>query len=456
LLRFGPMTSTYLSMRATQATPGRALRFERGRPIAEFSVGRRGIWRASAPGVGERHVWVSFDGQCLVLRRDNGREPVVVDGRPLPLTPLRIVRLPCRVELGEARLVVDDQVPPLAVLDASAIERVAPSRAEVERATTEVGSAQAHVGAAQVVASTGEPPDVLVPARREQTLGDGFATSVMPLEVLIQRGIAAAARAREPHAVGSRTRRPHREPPRREPARRESARQRTTSAAAAWMARARRWLLELVPKSRVTPAPRRLLAVALLVPILPLLCQLLSPGYAASSTESAALEGRISTRPGEGTIAIAGTNVAPPAVPVEPAAPEGPAVPEEPRSPAAPVEPVVRPILGIEALDGSPPRNPDERKRSPGAATPRVATRTPTDAASGLTGERLAVDALATGDRARARALYVSLASRSPDNAAFAEAARILAAERNAASRSEAGSDQHEERLADGHTTRAR
>jgi hypothetical protein len=55
------------------------------------------------------------------------------------------------------------------------------------------------------------------------------------------------------------------------------------------------------------------------------------------------------------------------------------------------------------------------------------------DARSGPTGERLAVDALAAGDTARARALYAALANGARGNVAFAEAARILSTNRSAA-----------------------
>jgi hypothetical protein len=441
------MTSTYLSMRATKATPGRALRFERGRPIAEFSVGSRGVWRASAPGVGDRHVWVSFDGQCLVLRRDNGREAVVVDGRPLTRTPQRIVRLPCRVELGEARLVVDDQVPPLVVLDASTIARVVAGRTEVERTKTEASAAEAE-------AFTRGQPDVLVPARREQILADGNATSVMPLEVLIQRGLAAAAHARQPHDARRRRRKAHRESPRRSP----------TSAVAGWPARLGRWFVVLIKKEQRAPeqqgraARQRLLALALLAPLLAVLCQVLASGSVASSTDSAPLEESAATDTRETIVAVA--NAADSALAAKDLAPSGSVA-------SARTLPVVPPPDVSEAAEGSQTARFDEPEVPPDAPKPPAAARTRADATSRPTSERLAIDALAAGDLARAQALYVSLASRARDNVAFAEAARILSSERDAANGPGGadigvvgvrtiGSDPKQARLADGLVTRAR
>jgi hypothetical protein len=444
------MTSTYLSMRATKATPGRALRFERGRPIAEFSVGSRGVWRASAPGVGDRHVWVSFDGQCLVLRRDNGREAVVVDGRPLTLTPQRIVRLPCRVELGEARLVVDDQVPPLAVLDASTIARVVAGRTEVGRAKTEASAAEAE-------AFSGGQPDGLVPARREQILADGHATSVMPLEVLIQRGLAAAAHARQPHDARRRRRKAHREFPRRSP----------TSAVAAWPARLGRWFVVLIRKAqrapaqqgRVAPARQRLLALALLAPLLAVLCQVLASGSVESSTDSAPLEESAAIDTRETIVAVA--NAADSALAAKDLAPSASV------ASAGPTIAVVPPSDVRDAAEGPQTARFDEPEVPPDASKPPAAARTRADATSRPTSERLAIDALAAGDLARAQALYVSLASRARDNVAFAEAARILSSERDAANRAGGadigvvgvrtiGSDPKQARLADGLVTRAR
>src|SRR5688572_6913658 len=117
------MSSLYLSMRARDAKAGRALRFERGRPIAEFSFGRCGTWQTSAAGVADRHLWISFDGQCIVLRRDAQSPPVSVDGLPLALGAEPLVRLPCRIELGTAWLIADDQAPPAPALDAGALAR---------------------------------------------------------------------------------------------------------------------------------------------------------------------------------------------------------------------------------------------------------------------------------------------------------------------------------------------
>jgi hypothetical protein len=86
------MSSRYLSMRASDAAQGRALRFERGRPIAEFSVGRCGAWQTSAAGVAARHLWIRFDGQRIVLRRDAQSPPVNIDGQPLASSAEPVVR----------------------------------------------------------------------------------------------------------------------------------------------------------------------------------------------------------------------------------------------------------------------------------------------------------------------------------------------------------------------------
>ena len=200
------MSSTYLSMRASGAPPARALRFERGRPIAEFSLGAHAA-TSRAPAREGRPFWISFDGQCLVVRRDADSPPASIDGRPLALAPQRITRVPCCIELGGTRWIVENQAALASACDTGATRD---SPAIVPLLTLPVANeelAPAGCGPRPAVAPTPFEPvaasfarvrsGVLVSVEGERTLPDGHATSVMPLEVMLQRGLVPPSPPRE-------------------------------------------------------------------------------------------------------------------------------------------------------------------------------------------------------------------------------------------------------------------
>jgi hypothetical protein len=384
------MSSLYLTLRTSAATTGRALRFERGRPIAEFSLGRRGTWQTSAAGVADRHVWISFDGQCIVLRRDAESPPVSVDGLPLALRAEPIVRLPCRIELGTARLIADDQAPPRPALEAGALVRGVVASADSENILPRA-FASAPV-AKQCLASgagrAGSVPRVgaggLVTAEGERTLGDGHATSVMPLDVMLQRGLIPTARPREPQGAPQRRRRPL------------APKHDAKAIGARAAARISRWLSALELERWLSAGLGRRRAWAMLVPLVPLLSYALQPESPGGAAPSASFE----------TTAWAASHAARPASEARRPARLAPAAPSPPAEPSVGVE---KPSLGADA------------------PSPAIDTR------AGPTGERLAVDALAAGDTTRARALYAALAHGARDNVAFAEAARILSMGRSLA-----------------------
>ena len=434
------MSSTYLSKCASGATPARALRFERGRPIAEFSLGA-GTGQASAPEGSDRQLWVCFDGECIVVRRDAKSPPASIDGRPLELSPKRIMRLPCRIELGDARWTIDEQPPPFTAHDASAIVRVSPARTVIEAAIAGVavrGCAPKAVVAsgafAPVTASfarvrSGAPRaadapnakspiwpgsthpspakrrrgdagtesghEALVPAEVQRTLGDAHATSVMPLEVMLQRGLVPTAQAPEaPPVVPGRRRRSL------DPRRREGVFARSWS-------RLSRGLLQLPTQRWLGSMQRRWLVWALALPLLPLLGYALSPAASAGSPVNAGFE----------ATAWAASDV---------------------RTASA---------VAPSALAGARSERPASAGARSEVEPPRGDPRLPaSDVRSGPTAERLAIDALAAGDGARARALYAALAERARDNVAFAEAARILSTQGSPASSDGAGSRQREGR----------
>lgn len=377
------MSSLYLSMRTSAPTAGRALRFERGRPIAEFSLGRRGTWQTSAAGVADRHVWISFDGQRIVLRRDAESPPVSVDGLPLALRAEPIVRLPCRIELGTARLIADDQAPPRPALDAGALVRGVVASADSENI---LPRAFASAPVAKQCLASGAGPAGSVPragaggpltVEGERSLGDGHATSVMPLDVMLQRGLIPTARPREPQGAPQRRRRPL------------ASKHDAKAIAARAAARISRWFSALEHERWLSAGLGRRRAWALLVPLVPLLGYALRPASPGGAAPSASFE----------TTAWAASHAAP--------ADSGARRPAR-LAPAAPAPPAES-----SARDEKPPVGTD-------ASLPALDTR------AGPTGERLAVDALAAGDTARARALYAALAHGARDNMAFAEAARIL------------------------------
>jgi hypothetical protein len=382
------MSSLYLAMRTGDATAGRALRFERGRPIAEFSLGRRGTWQTSAAGVADRHLWISFDGQRIVLRRDAESPSVSIDGLPLALGAQPIVRLPCRIELGTARLIADDQAPPAPALDAGALARGIVASADSANILPRV-FAPAAIAKQTLASSAGEAgswhrvrPGGLLPVERERTLGDGHATSVMPLDVMLRRGLIPTANAPEPQAAPQRRRRPI------EP------RQGARAIAARAAEPISRWWSALDLERWLDAALVRRRAWGLLVPVVPLLCYALQPestGSAPSSFETTAWAASHAARSAR----------------------------EAPRPARAAME-------SAALADSAAP----ERDEPPSGAD---ASLPPIDARSGPTGERLAVDALAAGDTARARALYTALANEARGNVAFAEAARILSLNRSAA-----------------------
>jgi hypothetical protein len=381
------MSSLYLAMRTSDATAGRALRFERGRPIAEFSLGRRGTWQTSAAGVADRHLWISFDGQSIVLRRDAESPSVSVDGLPLAVGAQPIVRLPCRIELGTARLIADDQAPPAPALDAGALARGIVASADSANILPRV-FAPAAIAKQSLASSAGGSwhrvrPGGLLPAERERTLGDGHATSVMPLEVMLRRGLIPTANAPEPQAVPQRRRRL--------PEPRQGAKGIVARAAEPIA----RWFSALDFERWLDAALGRRRAWGLLVPVVPLLCYALQP-ESPGSASSASFE----------TTAWAASHAAP-------SAGDAPHLARAAVDSVAPAE------------SAAPDR--DEPASSAAASLPAI------DARSGPTGERLAIDALAAGDTARARALYVALANAARGNVAFAEAARILSMGRSAA-----------------------
>lgn len=57
------------------------LTFERGEPAPPLSVGSRGEWQVSGPGVMPIHLWLSFDGERLFAA--SGEATVSLRGRPL-------------------------------------------------------------------------------------------------------------------------------------------------------------------------------------------------------------------------------------------------------------------------------------------------------------------------------------------------------------------------------------
>ncbi|HTV23968.1 MAG TPA: hypothetical protein VMG12_34995 [Polyangiaceae bacterium] len=439
------MSSTYLFMRAGDAMPGRALRFERGRPIAEFSIGRRGTWQTHAAGVSDRHLWVRFDGQCVVLRRDASGPAINVDGRPLPFVAERVSKLPCCIEIGDATLVIDDRAPAHAALDAGALDAGAldagvldagaraPSKPAnaTQRSFEPVAVSRCVVvpGAAQRVPHARARAGEWVGAEGERMIGDSHATSVMPLEMLRRRGLIPQANAPEPSSVCP-TQAPRAtpsgalpvEPPLitqppvpSQPQRRRrplDARRREGSLVARAWTRSSAWISALELRRWVAAMPRRRLGWALFfVPMVPIFAYALRPEPVGSS---AAFE----------TTAWAASH--------------------EQRRAAEATAPA--PVLPERAVsDGS---TPNAEKSAPRDAVPpqRSDGALPaSDARSGPTGERLAVDALAAGDKARARALYAELAHRSRDNAAFAEAARILWAAEGGGHEVASGSSRHDE-----------
>lgn len=410
------MSSIFLSMRANGAAPAQALRFERGRPTAEFSVGRRGAWQTCAPGVADRHVCVGFDGQCIVLRRDPSSPPVSIDGKPLPLLAERIVRLPCRIELGGARLIVDDEAPPAPTVDASALVPAPrePAGRDAARPFEPVAVARC-----VVVQSTPGAPPVLgprasprPPAEPERLLDDGHATSVMPLEVMRQRGLLPSTPAPpSPPAPGAR------------PARRRRANEARRRAAAPWRSALARWSTSLVP--RLAPLRKRWLRWALALPMLPVLCYALAPSASRATPPAAVAVDAGERRERPATDAPA-RGAAPGARPLlEPV----------PRAKSRSTDAAAQPAPGPSApraprgTDLRRARDEEAERQRDHHARPRDAARPP-DARGGLTAERSAADALAAGDPARALSHYLALAERDGANVAFAEAARILAQRR--------------------------
>lgn len=425
------MSSTYLSMRASGAPPARALRFERGRPIAEFSLGAPAA-TSRAPAREGRPLWVSFDGQCLVVRRDADSPPATIDGRPLALAPQRITRVPCCIELGGTRWVVENQAAPASLLDSGSTRE---SPAIVPLLTLSVaneGLAPAGCGSRPAVAPTHFEPvaasfarvrsGVLVPVEGERTLPDGHATSVMPLEVMLQRGLVPKPQPRAP-----------REPPSsgREPA---HGRRRRAASARHEGPRGERWRARLSSAWQELASGRwvavlqgwqgRWLVWGMALPMAPLLCYALSPGVSASSAhagfEATAWAASESGRPAGARASTASRSSAGAAAPAGAAETAG-AVKAAGELEAAGEADALHASRFIDASRAALP----ERVRS---EAPRSDLELPaSDARSGPTAERLAVDALAAGDEAKARALYAALAEREREQAAFSEAARILA-----------------------------
>ncbi len=104
--------SVYLSLRGGGTEQVVVLRFERGRRVAELAIGRRGQLLGARPQpCGETQLWVSFDGERLRVRRQEGADLALLDGRWLSYAPRIVERLPSVIELARVRLLVGDWAP---------------------------------------------------------------------------------------------------------------------------------------------------------------------------------------------------------------------------------------------------------------------------------------------------------------------------------------------------------
>jgi hypothetical protein len=80
-----------------------AIRLEAGRPTEAMSVGSKGQWHVTGPGVLEVHGYLKFDGTNLHARSASSHHPLRVDGAPLGGEWERL-RPPCRIAAGQVTL----------------------------------------------------------------------------------------------------------------------------------------------------------------------------------------------------------------------------------------------------------------------------------------------------------------------------------------------------------------
>jgi len=74
-----------------------------GSNVPPFSVGQRGDWTISAPGVMDAHLYLAFDGARLCVAAVSPRNEVKVHGAPLPATWSELA-LPAELQFGGARV----------------------------------------------------------------------------------------------------------------------------------------------------------------------------------------------------------------------------------------------------------------------------------------------------------------------------------------------------------------
>ncbi|HVH42215.1 MAG TPA: hypothetical protein VM925_07715 [Labilithrix sp.] len=73
------------------------------RTIEPLSLGRKGMWRIESAGVLDVHAFVYFDGEALFLQSADVTTPARVDGHEVGNAWAEL-RAPCVIELGDARL----------------------------------------------------------------------------------------------------------------------------------------------------------------------------------------------------------------------------------------------------------------------------------------------------------------------------------------------------------------
>jgi hypothetical protein len=401
----------YLSLREAGRLPDAALRFERGKPVAPFSIGHRGAWALGAPGIGPRHLWVKFDGQCLVLQRDNIHDEVIADGSALSLDPWRVTTLPCVIRLGALRLLADTAFPLV----------LPPSKERRPHA----------------LAGPGGQGD------------DGASTSVMPIEQMLAE--RARCQQHRPRRAGShlpqsthgvhhnaklRERRGHDHetrvmPYERVPRPRAGSTQTSSSSpCTAIFARTSSFTL---PRWRELGRPRAALMALVLVPLFIVVGVLLvgsSPRAREAAKGAGPLEAELgraraaAVRRGQPLTSSESGRRLQSEIPREPAA-TGPdlALP----APEATLSSVGLAADSLPSVDSLPtPTPPRPSPRSSGHLAPRA------ERAADRTLQRRAVDALAAGDTPRSLLLYQQLATELPERAVYAEARRILLSGRTA------------------------
>src|SRR6187399_2689438 len=82
--------------------------FKRGQAVPQFSVGSRGDWIVSAPGVVSFHVLLIFDGERVYAASIDAAAPVYLEGSPIG-NNWNVVAPSQELRFGEASLVVARQ-----------------------------------------------------------------------------------------------------------------------------------------------------------------------------------------------------------------------------------------------------------------------------------------------------------------------------------------------------------